>query len=271
MGFSANYESCLEPTLSSRKKQITLELRKIDLATEMELRIGRCQKSGAEMSFEVETKDCTAVTDAELGELEALSSESPEAFSMGVLSKQAEEWVLLTTARENGKLRGYVFSTLERIGGTPSVIMGLGAVIRNNKRNTALRSLMSELYHRALMAFPDEDVIFGTTIVAPSGFEIFKDLSDELPKPSHRPSGEERAWGRRFAKRLGFSQLGFDDKKFVAVGDGSKPCIFDYESLKPEKISKDISDMFLGLDYENGDAIIAVAWAMAEKLEKLGS
>ena len=139
MGFSANYESCLEPTLSSRKKQITLELRKIDLATEMELKNGRCQKSGAEMSFEVETKDCTAVTDAELGELEALSSESPHAFSMGVLSKQAEEWVLLTTARENGKLRGYVFCTLERIGGTPSVIMGLGAVIRNNKRNTALR------------------------------------------------------------------------------------------------------------------------------------
>ena len=121
------------------------------------------------------------------------------------------------------------------------------------------------------MAFPDEDVIFGTTIVAPSGFEIFKDLSDELPKPSYRPSGEERAWGRRFAKRLGFSQLGFDDKTSVAMGDGSKPCIFDYESLKPEKISKDISDMFLGLDYENGDAIIAVAWAMAEKLEKLGS
>ncbi len=223
------------------------------------------------MGFEVETKDCTSVTDAELSELEALSAESPNAFSMGVLSKQTEEWVLLTTARENGKLRGYVFSTLERIGGTPSVIMGLGAVLRNNKRNTTLRSLMGEMYHRALMAFPDEDVVFGTTIISPSGFEIFKDLVDELPRPEHKPSGEERAWGRRFAKRLGFSTLSYDDKNFIAVGDGTNPCIFDHESLKPEKISQDINQLFKAVKTEKGDAVIALAWAMAEKLEKLGS
>ena len=125
------------------------------------------------MGFEVETKDCTAVTDAELGELESLSADSPNALTMGVLSKQAEEWVLLTTARESGKLRGYVFCTLERIGGTPAVIIGLGSVMRNNKRNATLKALMNELYHRALMAFPDEDVIFGTTILSPSGLEVF--------------------------------------------------------------------------------------------------
>jgi len=223
------------------------------------------------MGFEVETKDCTAVTDAELGELEALSSESPNAFSMGILSKQTEEWVLLTTARENGKLRGFVFSTLERIGGTPAVIMGLGAVIRNNKRNTTLRALMGEMYHRALMAFPDEDVVFGTTIITASGFEIFKDLSDELPRPDHKVSGEERAWGRRFAKRLGFSTLSYDDRNFVALGDGSGPCIFDHESLKPEKISLNVQGLFDNVDSEKGDAVVAFAWAMAEKLEKLGS
>jgi len=223
------------------------------------------------MGFEVETKDCTAVTDAELGELEALSSESPNAFSMGILSKQTEEWVLLTTARENGKLRGFVFSTLERIGGTPAVIMGLGAVIRNNKRNTTLRALMGEMYHRALMAFPDEDVVFGTTIISASGFEVFKDLSDELPRPDHKVSGEERAWGRRFAKRLGFSTLSYDDRNFIALGDGSRPCIFDHESLKPEKISLDVQGLFDNVDSEKGDAVVVFAWAMAEKLEKLGS
>ena len=223
------------------------------------------------MGFEVETKDCTAVTDAELGELEALSSESPNAFPMGILSKQTEEWVLLTTARENGKLRGFVFSTLERIGGTPAVIMGLGAVIRNNKRNTALRALMGEMYHRALMAFPDEDVVFGTTVITASGFEVFKDLSDELPRPGHKVSGEERAWGRRFAKRLGFSTLSYDDRNFIALGDGSRPCIFDHESLKPEKISLDVQKLFDNVDSGKGDAVVAFAWAMAEKLEKLGS
>ncbi len=223
------------------------------------------------MGFEVETKDCTAVTDAELGELEELSSESPNAFSMGVLSKQTEEWVLLTTARENEKLRGFVFCTLERIGGTPAVIMGLGAVIRNNKRNAALKALMGEMYHRALMAFPDEDVVFGTTIIDASGFEIFKDLADELPRPGHKVSGEERAWGRRFAKRLGFSALSYDDRKFIAMGDSSNPCIFDHESLKPEKISSEVQQIFGDLDQKQGDVVVAHAWALAEKLEKLGS
>ena len=151
------------------------------------------------------------------------------------------------------------------------MIMGLGSVMRDNRRNATLKALMNELYHRALMAFPDEDVIFGTTILSPSGLEVFKDLTDELPRPSYRPSGEERAWGRRFAKRLGFSPLGFDDKKFIAVGDGSKPCVFDHESLKPEKIDKDLIAMFMDLDHESGDAMVVVAWAMAEKLEKLGT
>jgi len=222
------------------------------------------------MAFEVETKDCTAVTDAELGELEAVAADSRAAFSMGLLSKQAEEWVLLTTARENEKLRGYVFYTLERIGGTPAVVMGLASIERNNRRNTVLRSLMSEVYHRALMAFPDEDVVFGTQLSNPGAFEVFQDLEQELPRSGHKVSGEERAWGKRFAKRLGISSLAYDDRTFVALGDGSTPRIFDYESLKEEKTSKNIQELFKGLQAKNGDSLIVLAWAMAERLEKLG-
>ncbi|MBG01348.1 MAG: hypothetical protein CL470_03675 [Acidimicrobiaceae bacterium] len=223
------------------------------------------------MAFEIETKDCTAVTDAELGELEAIAAESPRAFSMGLLSKQAEEWVLLTTAREDEKLRGYVFYTLERIGGTPAVVMGLASVERNNRRATTLRSLMSEIYHRALMAFPDEDVVFGTQLINPGAFEIFQDLEQELPRSGHKVSGEERAWGRRFAKRLGISSLAYDDRTFLALGDGSTPRIFDYESPKEEKTSPDVQELFKELHTKNGDTLIALAWAMAERLEKLGS
>ncbi len=222
------------------------------------------------MAFEVETKDCTAVTDAELGELEAVSADSFSAFSMGLLSKQTEEWVLLTTARENDKLRGYVFYTLERIGGTPAVVMGLASVERNNKRSTVLRSLMSEIYHRALMAFPDEDVVFGTQIINPGAFEVFRDLEQELPRSGHKVSGEERAWGKRFAKRLGVSSLAYEDRAFTAIGDGSTPRIFDYESMKEDKVNKDVQQLFTAVQVENGDTLIALAWAMAERLEKLG-
>lgn len=154
------------------------------------------------MALEVTTQDCTAVTDTELEEMADLVAEGPNPFSVGLLSKQTELWVLCTTARENDKLRGYAFSTLERIGGTPAVLVGLGAVVPNNRRGSVLRGLMSELFHRALMAFPDEDVLFGAQFNDPSAFDAYKELADLIPRPDYKPNGEERAWGRRIAKRF---------------------------------------------------------------------
>jgi hypothetical protein len=80
------------------------------------------------MSIQVETKDCTALGDAELAELADLCAEGPVPYEVGVLSKQAEAWVLVTQARQNDRLKGFSVSTLERIGGTPSVVFGLGSV-----------------------------------------------------------------------------------------------------------------------------------------------
>ncbi len=223
------------------------------------------------MAIEVETKDCTAVTDGELDEMAELSAESSHPFSVGLLSKQTEEWVLLTTARENGRLKGYVFSTLERIGGTPSVLMALGAVCRNSKRTTVMRALMAEMYHRALMAFPDEDVLVGTRFAEPSGFELLGSLDEVVPRPDHRPSGEERAWGRRLVKRFGVDSDRYDDRRFVVRGDLDQPCVFDYESLKSDQIDPPVVSLFDALDRARGDHLVAFAWAMAENLEKLGS
>ena len=223
------------------------------------------------MAIEVDTKDCTAVTDAELDEMAGLSGESRHAFSVGLLSKQTEEWVLLTTARENGRLKGYVFSTLERIGGTPSVLMALGAIVKNSKRTTVMRALMNEMYHRALMAFPDEDVLVGTRFDEPSGFELFVNLDEIMPRPDHRASGEERAWGRRLVKRFAVEVERYDDRTFVVTGDDDQPVLFDHESAKPDKIEADVAAFLNGADRDRGDYIVAFAWAMAENLEKLGS
>ncbi|MFZ9084880.1 MAG: hypothetical protein ACO22B_11225, partial [Ilumatobacteraceae bacterium] len=64
------------------------------------------------MAFDVETKDCVALTDAELEEMASMGG----AFDIGSLSKAKDDWVLVTTARDGSKLHGFTFSTLERIG-----------------------------------------------------------------------------------------------------------------------------------------------------------
>ena len=101
------------------------------------------------------------------------------------------------------KLHGCMFATLERIGGTPCVLLGLISVSASSKRDQVLKGLMNEAFHRALMAFPDEDVVVGSRFVRPDALEAFKQLDEMIPRPEHRAVGEERAWGRRLARRFG--------------------------------------------------------------------
>ena len=74
------------------------------------------------MPIDVETKDCTALSDAELGEMADICADGPAGYDVGMLSKQREEWVLVSQARDNDKLLGFSFCTLERIGGTPCLL-----------------------------------------------------------------------------------------------------------------------------------------------------
>ena len=73
------------------------------------------------MAIDVETKDTTALGDAELATLGDICADGPASFDIGLLSKQREEWVLITTAKSGNALQGFSFCTLERIG-TPCVL-----------------------------------------------------------------------------------------------------------------------------------------------------
>jgi hypothetical protein len=217
------------------------------------------------MAIQVETKDCTALSDAEMGEMADICAEGPANYDVGLLSKQREEWVLITQARDNGKLCGFSFCTLERIGGTPCLLIGLASIKRSARRDTVLRALMADQYRRALLAFPDEDVLIGTKFIDAAGFQAFKGLDDIVPRPGHRASGEERAWGRRLAKRFG-AEGRIDDRSFVVTGDGNTCGALDHEALKDDSVDPETGAFLAQLDRQRGDYLIAFGWAMAEDL-----
>lgn len=221
------------------------------------------------MAIEVETKDCTALGDAELAEMADLCADGPSRYEAGLLSKQTESWVLITLVRENDKLKGFCFSTLERIGGTPSVILGLAAVKRTARRDAVLKAMMTDQLRRAVLAFPDEDVLVGTRFVTPSGFEAYRALSDVVPRPGYVATGEERAWGRRLAKRFGIENGTYDERTFVVKGDDSYALAFDHDSLKPEKLDTGLEELFAPVKAGRGDSVIAFGWALADDLVKL--
>lgn len=217
------------------------------------------------MSMDVETKDCTALADAELAEMADMCSGGAAEFEIGLLSKQRDLWVLVTQVRDAGKLHGFGFCTLERIGGTPSLLIGLASIRKNAKRETALRTMIADQLRRSLLAFPDEDVLVGTRMVDAGAFAAFKGLQDIVPRPDHKASGEERAWSRRLAKRFG-AEHRVDDRAFVIHGEGSAEGHLDHEALKPESLSADVVAFLEPLNRSNGDVLVTFGWAMAEEL-----
>lgn len=214
------------------------------------------------MTLEVTTSDCSAVGDADLAEMADLTAGTVD-WEVGELGKQAEEWVLASTASKDGKLRGFVFSTLERIGGTPTMVVGLAATARDRSSSTTMRALMREQYHRALMAFPDEDVLVSVRLIDPGGLEILEKLADVRPAPGVRVNGEERAWGRRLSKRYG--AIDFDDRTMLARGEG-RALAADHAPAGRSKVAEG-GDAFAACSPADGDFVIAWGWAMAEFLE----
>ncbi len=207
-------------------------------------------------TWETVIKDCSALTDAELGEMADLSQRRGGGWEAGLLSKQVEEWVLVTQLFDDGALLGFAFATLERIGGTPSLLFGPGFVVDDDG---LLESLMSAHYHKARMAFPDEDVVCAMRAVDSGPFRALGALTDLRPWPNARLNGEERAWGRRLAKR--FAVEHFDDRTCEAL-TSKDPLAFDVGLPGPAEV-----EPLLGVTSENGGHLICWGWALAEFLD----
>jgi len=218
------------------------------------------------MAMSASTKDTTALSDAELAEMADLCVDREPKFDIGFLSKQREEWVLVTTVREGNKLRGYSFCTLERIGGTPSLLLGVALVDRNAKSDQTLKCLLADQFRRALLAFPDEDVLLGLRLLTPDGYRAFNGLEEVVPREDHRPTGEERAWARRLAKRFG-NERGLDDRTFVLSYDAGPVGGLDYVAAKAV-VPEGTATLFKAVKAHRGQRLVAFGWAMAEDLAK---
>ena len=214
--------------------------------------------------MKIATRDASALTDADLDEFAAMGG----AFGIGAVSKAKDSWVLATTAYDGKTLVGFMFLTLERLGGTPCVVMGLLSVKPAAKRDLAMKGLMTEAYHRALMAFPDEDVVIGARFVTAAGLEAFTAVTSVIPRPKYNAVGEERAWGRRLARRYAIEPQ-YDPTTFIAKANAQSGFI-DYEPVKKPKIAAEVAAFFKGVNVAKGGVLIVHGWTMAESLAKLG-
>jgi hypothetical protein len=143
----------------------------------------------------------------------------------------------------------------------------MASIRRGPGSDEVLEAVIGDDLRRAVLAFPDEDVLVATRLATPDGYTMFTILEDVVPRPGHKPTGEERAWARRLAKRFG-AEGRVNDRTFVVEGNDDVPGILDYED---GAVDDDVKAFFEGLERGRGETLIVFGWAMAEDLAPLAT
>lgn len=211
----------------------------------------------------VESRDSVSLKPAELDEFGQFVQTIGLPLADEHLDAAVEQFPLVTIASVDDELQGFLFGSLERIGGTPCILWGLGGVRKARTARATLDGLVGELYRRAAISFPDEDVLVAGRIAHPAAYSQFGVLDDACPRPKYDPNGEERAWGRRLARRFGCDAR-YDDHSFkVKKGKAAEP-VFDTRHVK---LGGKVAVDFVGvIEPAKGEAMICYGWAMAEHL-----
>jgi hypothetical protein len=217
--------------------------------------------------MKVESRDSVSLKPAELDEFGQLLSSVGLAVGDAVLDEHVMAYPLVVLTTDDAGLAGFMFGSLERIGGTPAILWGLGAA-RKKAAQPILQGMTAELARRAAISFPDEDVLVAARFSHPSVYVMLNSYANVVPRPGYQPNGEERAWGRRLAKRYGCDSA-YDDRAFTVRHKGRKiPTVpvLDATGIKATGGAK-IASLVGQHDPGKGEAMIAFAWAIAEALE----
>jgi hypothetical protein len=212
--------------------------------------------------MQIESRDSVSLKPAELDEFGQLLASVGLSGMDHELEAHVESFPLVVVAEDNGSY-AFLFGSLERVGGTPCILWGLGAVRRGRQAGAAVKGMVGELYRRAAISFPDEDVLVAGRIAHPAAYSLLGTLTDVVPRPDYSPTGEERAWGRRLARRFGCEGR-YDDRAFTLAATGSPEAVLDASTVKGG--GKAATAVVGSVDVTRGEAVIAFGWATADAL-----
>jgi hypothetical protein len=213
--------------------------------------------------MQIESRDSVSLKPAELDELGQLLASVGLSGMDHELEAHVETFPLVVLAQEDTGQYAFLFGSLERVGGTPCILWGLGAVRRGRQAGAAVKGLVGELYRRAAISFPDEDVLVAGRIGHAAAYSLLGGLADVVPRPEYSPTGEERAWGRRLARRFGCEGR-YDDRAFKLAPTGSPEAVLDASTVKGG--GKAATAVVGSVDVTRGEAMIAFGWATADAL-----
>ena len=87
----------------------------------------------------VESRDSVSLKPAELDEVAQIFLSNGLPVSDEELDRQVESFPLAVLASEEGVIHGLMLGSLERIGGTPSILWGMGVVRKGKVASATLK------------------------------------------------------------------------------------------------------------------------------------
>lgn len=213
--------------------------------------------------MQVESRDSISLKPAELDEMGQILVNVGLPITDELLDSHIEQFPLITLVTLDDELVGFLFGSLERVGGTPSILWGLGATRKGRKARVIIEVATAELTRRAAISFPDEDVLVAGRIAHPAAYTLFSKLTDAVPRPAYQPNGEDRAWGRRLARRF-LCENRYDEKSFRIKKSGKPEPVLDASTVNAGGAK---ATAIVGtVNPVKGEALIAFGWVTAADL-----
>lgn len=216
--------------------------------------------------MQVDSRDSVSLKPAEFDVISQIVAGVGLSIRDEALDAHMEQFPLIALVAIDDEIAGFLLGSLERVGGTPCILWGLGAARKGKQARTVLEAVTLEFARRAAISFPDEDVLVAGRIAHPAAYTLFGPLTDVVPRPSYKPNGEERAWGRRLAKRF-LCESRYDEQKFRVKAGGRSEAVLDASTVKAG--GQRAASLLGRLNPAKGEALIAFGWATAEYLAGL--
>ena len=153
--------------------------------------------------------------------------------------------------RIDGKLHGFTFSTLERIGGTPCVLLGLMSVKRTSQARPGAEGPDGRGVPPGADGLPRRGRRRRLTLRrSPTRSRRSSRSTSSSPGPVTAPSARSGP-GAAGWPSASASTPSYDEQSFVVKANGQSGFL-DHETLKPEKIKPELAALFADGQPEEG-------------------
>ena len=216
-------------------------------------------------SMDVESRDSVSLKPAELDELGQLVSGVGLPLHDEQLDRHVEQFPLVAVAADDGEIAGLPVRLARAHRRHARASCGASARCAGARQaRPSLDGLVAELYRRAAISFPDEDVLVAGRIAHPAAYTLLGVLDDVCPARSTRPTARSGP-GAGASPGASAATPATTTARFRL----QRPRRARAGARRPRRsrpAARSSVELVGEVDPASGEAMIAYGWAMAEAL-----